>query len=161
MVGLQLLTIGECYCQCYCQHLSKCRCQCDDGSFCGLDKKSHWTLTRGKCYCQCQCWDDHGFAQKESPSWLTLASFYFFPAFFPTSNNTQQQEQWKMLLHTCITHLKHNYNYVTFWPTLGPFKYPQRPKKALLWALEVFGRSQGAWFGLNCHRLVQLGGSYP
>ena len=31
---------------------------------------------------------------------------------------------------------------MTFWPALGSYKYPQRPKKALLGALEVLG---GPW----------------
>ena len=31
---------------------------------------------------------------------------------------------------------------MTFWPALGSYKYPQRPKKALLGALEVLG---GHW----------------
>ena len=41
------------------------------------------------------------------------------------------------IIHTGITH-----NYLTLWPTLGPFRYPQRLKKALLGALEVLGRPQ-------------------
>ena len=47
-------------------------------------------------------------------------------------------------LHTCMTQ-----NYMTFWSTLGPFKYPQSPKKALLGALgppramEVLGIPKG------------------
>ena len=40
-------------------------------------------------------------------------------------------------LPTYITH-----NNMTFWPALGSYKYPERPKKALLGALEVLG---GPW----------------
>ena len=35
---------------------------------------------------------------------------------------------------------------MTFWPALGSYKYPQRPKKALLGALEVLG---GPWRSLE------------
>ena len=38
----------------------------------------------------------------------------------------------------------------------GPFGGPRGPRRAL----EVLGGPQVAWFGPNCHKLVQLGGSH-
>jgi len=43
-------------------------------------------------------------------------------------------------LKTVPTSIIHDYMWC--WPTLGPFKYPQRPKKALFGAHEVLG---GPW----------------
>ena len=95
--------------------------------------------------------DEIGFGADIHEKFLRRQNWDFWSCSHATGMKgaTDQILPWKASndlksLPTCITH-----NYMSFWPTLGPYKYPQGPKRPFggprgpRRALEVLKRPQG------------------